>query len=76
MKLMAQIGQSRKKMVLSVTTFWYALNFVKADTKTWLRTSNFEFLFASFLTCGHVHHGAHQLKARADSALLRSSAFC
>ncbi len=35
-------------MVLSVTAFWYALNFVKADTKKRLRTSNFEFFFASF----------------------------
>ncbi|PKM34788.1 MAG: hypothetical protein CVV06_19725 [Gammaproteobacteria bacterium HGW-Gammaproteobacteria-10] len=76
MKLMAQIGQRRKKMVISVTVLWYALNFVKADTKARLRTSNFEFFFAPFFKSGHAPHSAHQLKARADSASLRSSAFC
>jgi hypothetical protein len=60
MKLMAQIGQRQKKMVLSVTAFWYALSFAKADTKTRLRTSNFEFFFTSLFKFSHVPHGAHQ----------------
>ena len=61
-------------MVLSVTAIRYALNGVKADTESRLRTPILNFFPPFFKLC-HARHGAHQPKARADSATLRRSAF-